>query len=217
MPLFWVQLTGHTMNYASDQINQTKKTTAAIATHLEDWELLDDAEDTRGVLLNRSIEGTPSLILRTQNQRLHIGGSCQFKSDAVERTQRLGRWGREAPPNMTVSATRSPAAIAKDIQRRVIKPYLEWYEVKTAELWQEVANVREREAITRRLCDVIGQTPVKEWQGDIESVGFKVSGKQSKVDWFEVGYRNQIDMRLHSLTEAQAQRILELFAAKELI
>lgn len=211
----------------------------AMAEHMPDWEAreLPDFDD-KVVLMYTGTAPTDPRPSRfacpmiwcnmsrngPRSYRLHFSGS--FPQDEHGASMSAASWGvvphGQSEPRAAVSSDRKPEAIARDVMRRVAKPYCElWFQAVT----RKRKRVQDEEAVarvTQRLAEIVGAVPegktVSDRQNNVTN-SFTVYPRddvrpriEAKVSWYDDASR--VDLSLVSLDEHEARPVLELLTER---
>lgn len=113
------------------------------------------------------------------------------------------RWGK-----ITVSASRSPDAIALEINRRLLPVIIPAWEKAKEKHKQHTETVSLRHALTKKLAGILGETRLNN-DGD----GFTHYCKEhTYVKCYSQYHAQAVDLELRSVTPQQAEAILGLLA-----
>ena len=144
------------------------------------------------------------------------GGKIRLEVSGLFRVDNewIGDYVRDRPKEITVSAERPPAAIAKDIERRLLSEYKQ----KMSEAIIGYTNAKKLEAdadaATRRLAAVIGGHVPKRSNRGGEHVFYISHYNNPRVVSVDGGvneFNKTVSLKLDYLTEEQATTVLRLF------
>lgn len=145
------------------------------------------------------------LFVRYDRSRLEIGGDWGKLYDFLpyrDYNERQ-RWGK-----ITVSASRSPEAIASEINRRLLPVIIPAWETAAQKQKQYQERQRLQQALTQKLADILGETRLES-----DGSGFIHYGKERTwVKCYSQSSAEAVDLELRSVTPQQAEAILRLLA-----
>jgi hypothetical protein len=130
--------------------------------------------------------------------RLHVSGCFPLGIDNQNITPREN-------PSMAVGINRDPAAIAREIQRRLLPEYTRLVGNALRQKAQDLEAKENRIRIARELGALAGVIPRESWQSDRYPRVYLPNGP-----CLEIRYNGDVCIDHLTLTEEQAQRILPI-------
>ena len=143
------------------------------------------------------------------------GGKTRIEISGLFRVDNewVGDYVRDRPKAITVSAERTPAAIVKDIERRLLSAYKE----KMSEAIIGYTNAKKREAeakeMAERLRQIIGGAiyPNQNRGEHVFYISHYNNPRVVSVDGGVNEFNKTVSLKLDYLTEEQATTVLRLF------
>jgi hypothetical protein len=147
--------------------------------------------------------------------KLSIQGVYPRDNDGKEQFPHLclsGRWNMENP-RMNVSASKAPATIARDIERRFLPDYSPLYAALQAQLDARNATRAGLDETMARMCAAFGRSPssVRKERDSLSASLWAPLGKLGNAD-VESYTPGEVTLRLSSLPLDLAERIARILA-----
>ncbi|MCA1991057.1 MAG: hypothetical protein LDL41_03285 [Coleofasciculus sp. S288] len=175
-----------------------------IATHLgSDW-TTDPEGNIEGWARLNHLEGA-GLVIRVSGDRYCISGATWNSPESNPGGCKYATCHLA----ISVSASKTSKAIARDIQRRLLPQYLDWYAQAKSEGEQNYKLDQEVKATAQKLANIVGVTP---WTSN--PYVFSKSSGANAGDYFLKGRATSylggtVELELKYLTPEQAFRVLE--------